>query len=138
MKQKKFTERHRGYTFTISVIFIAAVIIAAASYAREWRRAQDATFAANLPGADALRIAPSVASGYASLLGVSGNIAKNATHTSITVTGSFPFKEEGGALSNLHAYAMSLADSGRNHLPYEIVLQAGDRSTNGTVLLLPD
>ena len=138
-KQKEAgSEKRRGYTFTISVIFIAAVIIAAASYAREWRRQQDASFAANLPGSDALVVAPAVAGGYASLLGVSGNIAKNATHTSITVSGRFPFRKEGEALSDLHAYAAGLADSSRNSLKDEIALFAGGAGTNGTVLLLPD
>lgn len=127
----------RGYTFTISVIFIAAVIIAAASFAKEWRKTGDAAFGATLQATDAMRAPDYAASALGGILHARARIEKNASHTTITVSGALPFRKEGGTVADLHDYAARLPQLQRNMLLLEQALAASQPGTNATVLLLP-
>ena len=138
MKMGNTGGKLRGYTFTISVIFIAAVIIAAASFARERRRGQDASVAAVIQNSDALRMPSRIAAGLGTVLSVDAALGKNSTHTTLVLGGGFPLKKEGLPLADLHAYAEGLSSFARNRLNLEASLEAGALSSNGTVLLLPD
>ena len=135
-KTKQGADR-RGYTFTLSVILIAATIIAAAEFAREWSRIRDSVPVASLAGAVLASEQARMAGDLAAILGAGARLQKNSTHTSIMIAGSFPLKKEGLIVADVQSYARKLPGLLRNHLQMEAVLSADAVADNATVLLLP-
>jgi hypothetical protein len=125
-----------GFTYTLSLVLLSITLIAAASFASEWRKSQQLSYTELLPS-ESVQLQERVASGFGALVQADASIVReSASLSTLKISTQQPFKREGQPLADIASYSESLPANLRN-LGYETVLGANNVSgSNSTVLLL--
>ncbi len=128
-----------GYTFTLSVLLLAATIISLAIYSIEWRRISQSQPAVLSNPLDAIFLEDLVSADVSYLHGGKAEINRNSTHVILKVASNFPYRKEGFQPTDLSEYASMFPSLLSSKIPYEVIFASYPvSSSNQNGITFPD